>query len=369
MRWLNEDIEVKRQNIDIGIIVSQEEISLYESKFFGIIGSGNEQTPLSVKLPLSVYNVKSLLSNVVYRGCLACSELGSAGYKEGDVVIVLSINDILFLVLTKVDWLIQKRIESLESEVRLPNRKFISNEKGAIILEPSGEIVIKFRLGVYDYYARFGGYSNREDKNVFFSLVSSDRGEIFNILLDGSIDIVRASKVELNSNIISLSSDSFMFKALEEGGSIRCLVNDEFSLELENKEGLTKFLVHPSEYIMEFGKNRKFKIVYSSKQIEEGWVFIDLSKGLRVEMDGKESKFTVYSGDFDESKIEPVAKSKTLKEELDDLRNQLNNFIMNVYNMHTHTGNLGFPTSSPLQLGSSLKEFTERWFSKRVDVE
>lgn len=369
MRLLGEDIETKRQIVDIGVVVSQEKLSTYDSKVFGFLGSG--QTPLNISLPLSVYMVKSLFSNTIYRSCIACSEMGSAGYKEGDIVVVLSVyGDMLFLILTKVDWLIQKKLETLEEEVRLPGRKFINNENGAIILEPSGEVVIKFRLDIYDYYVNFGGYSKKENRRTFFSLVSSDKGEIFNILPDGSVNVIKANKVEMSSGLINLSADSFTFKALEEGGSVRYMVNDEFILTLEKGKELTRLMVYPSEYRMEFGKNRAFKVIYkSSEELEEGWVFIDLSKGLRVEMDGKLGKFTIYSGDFDESKIQPVAKAKTLKEELDDLRNQLNNFIINIYNMHTHTGNLGIPTSSPLQLGENLRMFTEKWFSDRLDVE
>lgn len=372
MRFLGEDIELKRNIIDLGVIIEQEEISLYESKTFGIVGEG--VTPYQVKLPINSYTVQSLISGTVYRNCVACSEIGVAGFSKGDVVVIASINDIFFVILSKVDWLSQKRIELKETDRRIENRKVFTNEDCSVVLEPSGEVVIRFKIQSYDNYVRFGGYSPAENRRMFLSLVSSGLGEILRISPTGKLFYSSKSDIEVKTEKLDLTVDSFELKAISENSVINYDINGVFLMsikdEKENEETLLEVL--PSEWHLKFGKHKELYIECKAKESKRGSILISFKDTLRVEMNGdlgNKGKFVVYSGDYNDELVEKVAKAETLKKELDRLRNELQNFIQNIFNTHQHTGNLGFPTSPPLKLGSSLSEFTEKWFSETTEVE
>jgi hypothetical protein len=352
-----EDYTYTRQQLDLGVIITQEEISLYQSKNFVLKETEMGQLPIfNHSLDIPRYNVKSLFTNTIYRDCIACSDVGVSGYKPGDVVVILSIRDIMFFILTKVNWLAQRKFEQGQIEPYLPGRKVFTNEVSSISLEQTGEIIFRFNVGYYDNFIKFGSYSIDKIGRSLLIIGNDAFGELLQMGFDGSVHFKTLKDLEIISKTTYLDTEDLTVRVVSEDKGILYDVNNYVVFRVKDDKSLeeTFFRLNPSFVELYLGKEKQCRLYYEAKNGKNGLIELNFNDKFYVIIDGESELMKVYS---DENNLTPAVRYKELKQELESLRNWLMT--------HTHTGNLGSPTSPPQQNLPVMKDFK----AQKVQIE
>jgi len=352
-----EDYTYIRQQIDLGVIITQEETAIYQSKNFILKETKESSLPFfDYKIKIPRYDVKSLFTNTIYRDCIACSDIGLAGYKVGDVVLVVSIRDEMFFILTKVNWLYQKRFEEGYLEPAMPNRKVLTNEVSSISIEPSGEINFRFGFGYYDNLIKFGGFSVDKMGRALLLIANDTLGEFFRMDFDGSVVLKSMDSIELLSKVYRFNGEKMVVNIEAEGDSLSYSISEVATFRVKSLKNLeeTYFRLMPSVLEFYLGNKKQCRFYYQAKDGRSGSILFDFNEGLKVEMDGDIQLVKIYE---DEGNLEWVAKAETLRSELNELRSWLES--------HIHIDSRGKKTTPPIQPLPPAKDF----FSKKVKVE